>query len=122
MMPYRLIPLISALEEFHFLVTVGPSVPFGPALNTLKTENFKRYLTDFISRVPKVSKTVQKTLTTPKVRFFQNIPCLDVEYRLCFTKVCEMGGYFYKNSLILGTKSNVLKNFLLRVEREVQFP
>ena len=122
MMPYRLIPLISTLEEFHFLVTVGPSVPFGPVLNTLKIENFKWYLIDFISRVSKVSKTVQKTLATPKVRFFQNIPCLDVEYRLCFTKVCEMGGYFYKNSLILGTKSNVLKNFLLRVEREVQFP
>ena len=30
MMPYRLIPLISALKEFYFLVTVGPSAPFGP--------------------------------------------------------------------------------------------
>ena len=58
MMPYRLIPLISALEEFHFFVIVAPSAPFGPALNTPKTENFKWYLIDFISRVPKVSKTV----------------------------------------------------------------
>ena len=38
---------------------------------------------------------------------------------LCFTKVCEMGGIFDKNSFILETKLNVLKNFLLRVEREV---
>ena len=30
MMPYRLIPLISALKEFKFFVAVGPSVPFGP--------------------------------------------------------------------------------------------
>ena len=58
MMPYRLIPLISALEEFHFFMNFGPSAPFGPALNTLKIENFKCYLIGFISRVPKVSKTV----------------------------------------------------------------
>ena len=58
MMPYRLIPLISALEEFHFFVTVGRSAPFDPALNTPKIENFKWYLIDFISRVPKASKTV----------------------------------------------------------------
>ena len=58
MTPYQLIPLISALEEFHFFVTVGPSAPFGPALNTLKIENFKWYLNDFIFRVPKVFKTV----------------------------------------------------------------
>ena len=32
-----------------------------------------------------------------------------------------MGGIFDKNSFILGTKLNVLKNVLLRVEREVQF-
>ena len=30
MMPYRLIPLISALKEFKFFVAVGPSIPFGP--------------------------------------------------------------------------------------------
>ena len=58
MTPYRLIPLISALEEFHFFVTVGPSAPFDLELNTPKIENFKWYLIDFISRVPKVSKTV----------------------------------------------------------------
>ena len=58
MMPYRLIPLISTLEEFHFFVTVGPSAPFGPVVNTPKIENFKWYLIDFISRFPKVSKTV----------------------------------------------------------------
>ena len=58
MMPYRLIPLISALEEFHFFVTVGRSAPFDPALNTPKIENFKWYLIDFISRVTKASKTV----------------------------------------------------------------
>ena len=39
-----------------------------------------------------------------------------------FYKMFEMGGTFDKNLFILGTKSNVLKNFLLRVEREVQFP
>ena len=76
MMPYRLIPLISALEELHFFVTAGPSAPFDSALNQPKIKDFRRYLSDLISTVTKVSKTVQKTLTTPKVRFFQNIPCL----------------------------------------------
>ena len=33
-----------------------------------------------------------------------------------------MGEIFDKNSFILGTKLNVLNNFLLRVEREVQSP
>ena len=33
-----------------------------------------------------------------------------------------MGGIFDKNWFILGTKLNVLKNFLLRVKWEVQFP
>ena len=33
-----------------------------------------------------------------------------------------MGGIFYESSFILGTKQNVHKNFLLRVEREVKFP
>ena len=33
-----------------------------------------------------------------------------------------MGEIFDKNSFILGPKVNVLKNFLLRVGREVQFP
>ena len=33
-----------------------------------------------------------------------------------------MGGIIDKNSLILETKLNVLTNFWLRVEREVQFP
>ena len=46
---------------------------------------------------------------------------LNVQYRLCFTKLCEMEEIFDKNSFILETKLNVLKNFLLRVEREVQF-
>ena len=32
-----------------------------------------------------------------------------------------MGEIFYKNSFVLRMKLNVLKNFLLRVEREVQF-
>ena len=41
---------------------------------------------------------------------------LNIQYRLCFKKVCEMGEIFDKN---LGPKLNVLKNFLLRVEREV---
>ena len=31
--------------------------------------------------------------------------------------MCEIGGLFDKNSFILGTKLNVLKNFLLRVEK-----
>ena len=58
MMPYRLIPLTSALEEFHFFVTVGPSAPFGPAINLTKIQNFRWYLIDLISRVPKVPQTV----------------------------------------------------------------
>ena len=33
-----------------------------------------------------------------------------------------MGGIFDKKIFILGTKLNVLINFWLRVEREVQFP
>ena len=70
MMPYRLILLIEALKEFHFFVTIGPSALFGPALNPSKIGNFRWYLINLISRVPKVPKTVQKTLTTPKIRFF----------------------------------------------------
>ena len=58
MKPYGLIPLISALKEFHFFVTVGPSAPFGPALNPPKIENFRWYLNDLISRVSKVPKTI----------------------------------------------------------------
>ena len=58
MMPYRLIPFISALEEFRFFVTVGPSVPFGPALNPPKIDSFRWCLINMISRVPKVFKTV----------------------------------------------------------------
>ena len=58
MMRYQLIPLISALEEFHFFVTVGPSAHSGPALNPPKTENFGGYLIDLIFKVPEVSKTV----------------------------------------------------------------
>ena len=46
----------------------------------------------------------------------------NVQYRLCFTMVCEIGGISDKNSFILGTKLNVLKKLLLRVEREVQSP
>ena len=58
MMPYQMIPLISALEEFHFFVAVGPSAHFGPALNPPKIENFRWYLIDLIFTVPEVSKTV----------------------------------------------------------------
>ena len=58
MMLYPLIPLISALEEFHFFVTVGTIVPFGPALNPPKIDNFRWYLIDLISRVPEVPRTV----------------------------------------------------------------
>ena len=82
MMPYRLIPLISALEEFHFFVTVGPSTSFSPTLNPPKINNFRWYPINLISRAPKVSKT------TPKVRFFQNIVCLlnDMKVRVFFGK------------------------------------
>ena len=58
MIPYRLIPLIYALKEFHSFVTVGPSAPFGPALNPPKIGNFRWYLINLISTVPKVPKTV----------------------------------------------------------------
>ena len=58
MMPYRLMPLISALEEIRFFVNVGPSAPFGSALNPPKMENFRWNLISLISRVPKVCKTV----------------------------------------------------------------
>ena len=84
MMPYRLIPLISALKDFHFFVT---SAPFGLALNPPKIGNFRWYLINLISRVPKVPKTVKKTFTTPKVRFFQNIPCLIMSFFHCTLKV-----------------------------------
>ena len=40
---------------------------------------------------------------------------LNFQCRLCFTKECLMGDNFDKNSFTLGTKLNVLKNFLLRV-------
>ena len=39
---------------------------------------------------------------------------------ICFTKLCGTGGIFGKNPFNFGTKLNVLNNFLLRVEREVQ--
>ena len=45
----------------------------------------------------------------------------NAEYRLCFAK-WKMGGIFDKKPFILGMKLNVLKNVLLKVEREVQFP
>ena len=56
MMPYRLIPLASALEEFHFFVISRPSAPFRPAPNPPKIGNFRWYLIDLISRAPKVPK------------------------------------------------------------------
>ena len=87
MIPYRLIPLISALKEFRFFVTVGPSAHFGPALNLSKIDNIRWYLINLISRVPKVSKAVQKTLATPKVKLFQNNPCLVSEYTNYFPSV-----------------------------------
>ena len=58
MMPYRLIPLISALEKFRFFVTIGPNPPFGPALNPPKIDNLSLYPINLISRTPKVCKTV----------------------------------------------------------------
>ena len=60
MMPYRLIPLISVLEEFRFFVTVGPSAPFGPTLNPSKVDNFRWYLINLVSRVPKSLKLFRK--------------------------------------------------------------
>ena len=53
-----LILFISALEELRLFVTVGPSTPFGRTLNPPKINNFRWYLINLISRVPKVSKTV----------------------------------------------------------------
>ena len=50
--------MISALKEFHFFVTIGPSAHSGPALNPLKIENFGWYLIGLTFTVPKVSKTV----------------------------------------------------------------
>ena len=41
---------------------------------------------------------------------------------VCFTKLCGTGRIFRKNPFNFGTKLNALKIFLLRVEREVQFP
>ena len=58
MMPYRLIPLIFALKKFHFFGTVEPSAPIGPMLNPPKIENFRWYLINLISKVPKFPKTV----------------------------------------------------------------
>ena len=53
-----MIPLISALEEYDCFVAVEPSASFGPALIPPKIENFRCYLIDLISRVPKVPKTL----------------------------------------------------------------
>ena len=64
----QVIPLNSVLGEFHFIVTVDPSAPFDPVLNSPKIESFRLYL--------KLSKTLSKTMTTFKVRFFQNISCV----------------------------------------------
>ena len=47
---------------------------------------------------------------------------LNVEHHFCFTKVCEKRSIFDRNSFILVTKLDVLKNILLRDKREVQFP
>ena len=68
MMPYQLIPLISALK--NVFMTVGPSAFFGPELNPPKIGNFRWYLINLIFRVPKVSKTLKKNVTTRNVRFF----------------------------------------------------
>ena len=46
------------IERISFFVTVGLSTPFGPALNPPKTENFRWYLIDLISRVSKFPKTI----------------------------------------------------------------
>ena len=65
-------------------------------------------------------------LSFKKLRIFHLTPkdCVisNVQYSLCFTNVCEIRGIFGKNSFILGTKLNVLKNFLLMVKREIHFP
>ena len=53
MIPYRLIPLISVLKEFHFFMTVGPSDLFGPAPNPPKIGNFRWYLNIGSPKVPK---------------------------------------------------------------------
>ena len=62
-------------------------------------------------------KKLQNFRLTP-----QDCVILNVQYRLCFTKVCETGWIFDWNSFNLGTKLNVLKNVLMRAERKVYFP
>ena len=46
---------------------------------------------------------------------------LKVQYLLCFTKMCEVGKIFDKNSFILGTKIIVLKNSVEGWKKK-QFP
>ena len=55
---YDAIPLIFSMKAFRFCVPIRASDPFVPALTPPKIENFRWYLTDLISRVPKVPKTV----------------------------------------------------------------
>ena len=40
----------------------------------------------------------------------------NIQYPLCFTKVCKVRGIFDKNLFILETKLYALRNVLLRVE------
>ena len=61
---------------------------------------------------------------TSKIHFrlTQILSYIKCSVSFMFCKGVWNGRDFDKNSFILGTKLNVLKNFLLRVEREVQFP
>ena len=84
-------------------------------------------------RVSRISFELRNTICelgleeTSKINFhLTNIDflILNVQYRICFPKMCEMvwGAFFDKNSFILETKLNVLKNIFLKVERKVSFP
>ena len=53
--------------------------------------------------------------------WFQVVPRFTKYDCLCFRKVCEMGRIFDINSFILGTKLNVLRNFLLKIEKKNSF-
>ena len=62
---------------------------------------------------------------TSKIHFrltFKDAWCLIFSIVYVLQKYVKWEGFFDKNLLILETNLNVLKNVLLRVEREVQFP
>ena len=101
MMPYQLIPLISALEEFYFFVTVGSSTPFGPALDPPKIENSGgTWLIWFLGSL-KSLKLFRKLWKHLRVDFSTKFPVyftlisLQLDFMALFTRT---NFFFFQNS------------------------